>query len=49
MVLFDVMVLMKLYFTDADHFIFSVRCFWLQNNEVIFGRIGPVDAMEWQR
>ena len=44
LVLFDVMVMIKIVFY-ADYFIFSVYCFWLKDNEMIFGCIGLTDTV----
>ena len=44
LVLFDVMVMMKLYFMHIIlYLVFTV--FWLKDNEVIFGSIGLTDTV----
>ena len=44
LVLFDVTVMIKKIFY-AYYFIFSVYCFWLKDNEMIFGCIGLTDTV----
>ena len=44
LVLFDVTVMIKIVFY-AYYFIFSVYCFWLKDNEMIFGCIGLTDTV----
>ena len=44
LVLFDVTVMIEIVFY-AYYFTFSVYCFWLKDNEMIFGCIGLTDTV----